>query len=387
MRADPRGAVDPGEAVGREGMVDRLWQALVDRSVVLQARGGLGKSTLVRLAIADAPTTWRGRRIACGELASVEALPHALVESLWSEHAEPGPRLRGVIEGAVAGGRFRPGQPQGPASEALALLREAVAAELADRAGGLLLALDDIDRFLDAHTNRGLELAELIAAVDELLHEQPRLRLLLVSNGKLRRAVERIRPRPLAQSPLASLGELRTIMLEPLGSEAAARLAAMLLLGESITARDRAGLARRIADAVDQVPRWIHAVAFELGKSRTPVGEGRLDELLARVLVDPSDPWGTRADLAPVLHVYAEPTRRIAISILDRIAQAGAEGLRFADLHGQFAVETTLDADALRRVLDELHGDQLTTDIGGHLRFAATMLRRTWMVLRKLEAG
>lgn len=344
MRADPRGAVDPGEAVGREGAAERLWQVLVERSVILQARGGLGKSTLVRLLLANAPPAWHGHRIACGELASPEAL------------------------------------------------REAIASELADSGdssepGGLLLALDDIDRFLASHESRGLELAELIASIDELLHEQPRLRLLLVSNAKLRRAVERIRPRPLAQSPLAMLGELRTITLEPLGAEAGARLAATLLLGESITARDRVGLARKIAEAVDHVPRWIHAVAFELGKSRKPVGEGRLDELLARVLVDASDPWGLRADLAPVLHVYAEPTRRIAISILDRIAQAGPEGLPFAALHGQFAVETTLDADALRRVLGELHGDQLTEESGGHLRFAATMLRRTWLVLRKLEAG
>jgi hypothetical protein len=386
MRADPRGALDPGEAVGREGAVERLWQVLGERSLILQARGGLGKSTLVRMVIAEAPAPWRGCRIACGELASVEALPIAIVEALGAAPAEPGPRLRDVIAAARASGRL----PASSQADTIALLREAIAAELADApetTGGLLLALDDIDRFLAGHESRGLELAELIASLDELLHEQPRLRLLLVSNAKLRRAVERIRPRPLAQSPLAMLGELRTIMLEPLGAEAGARLAAMLLLGESITARDRPGLARKLSDAVDHVPRWIHAVAFELGKSRTPVGEGRLDELLARVLVDASDPWGMRADLALVLHVYAEPTRRIAISILDRIAQAGAAGLSFAALHGQFAVETTLDADALRRVLDELHGDQLTEESGGQLRFAATLLRRTWVVLRKLEAG
>lgn len=381
MKADPRGMIDPGDALGREGTVERLWQTLVERSVVLQARGGLGKTTVVRLAIADAPTTWRGRRVAAAELRGVTALPSAIVEALWSEHAEPGPRLRALMETAIASGRIVPSGSSG--GDSVAVMREAIAAELADRAGGLLLVIDDVDRFVDAHAERGLELAELIATFDELIREHPRLRLLLVSNGKLRRAVDRMRPRP----PRVLLADLQPFALDALSAEAGGRLAAMLLLGESITARDRAGLARKISDAVDHVPRWIHAVAFELGRTRGPVGEGRLDELLARVVVDPSDPWGIRADLAPVLRSYLEPNRRIAISILDRIAQAGGEGLSFAALHAQFAVETTLDADALRRVLDELHGDQITEELGGHLRFAATMLRRTWVALRKLEGG
>lgn len=374
MKADPRGAVELSEAVGREAMVDRLWSLLRDGSVVLQGRSGLGKTTLVRLAIADAPTSWRGRLVAVGELRSAAALAGALIESLWTEHPDPGPRLRATIEPALASG--------GLATEPLKILREAIAGELADRTGGLLIAIDDVDRFVDANADRGLELAELIATLDDLAREQPRMRLLFISNTRLRRAVERMRPRP----PRELLANHRQLAMESLSAESGARLAAMLLLGESITARDRPGLARKIADAVDNVPRWIHATLVEFGKKRGPIGDGRLDEVLSRVVSDPGDPWGLRADLAPVLHGYVEPSRRIALSLLDRIAAAGPEGLTFESLHHQFAMETTLDADAIRRVLEELRADQICEELGGYLRFSATLLRRTWMAMRKLEA-
>jgi hypothetical protein len=374
MKADPRGAVELSEAVGREAMVDRLWSLLREGSVVLQGRAGTGKTTVVRLAIADAPTSWRGRLIAAGELRSAPALTGALIEALWTDHPDPGPRLRSVIEPALESGAL--------ANDALKILREAVAAELADRTGGLLLAIDDVDRFVDANADRGIELAELIATLDTIAREQPRLRLLFVSNTRLRRAVERMRPRP----PRELLANHRMLAMEPLSAESGARLAAMLLLGESITARDRPGLARKIADAVDNVPRWIHATLVEFTKKRGPIGDGRLDEVLARVVGDPGDPWGVRADLTPVLHGYVEPARRIALSLLDRIATAGPEGITFEALHHQLAMETTLDADAVRRVLDELQADQICEELGGHLRFSAAMLRRTWMAMRKLEA-
>ncbi len=376
MKADPRGAVELSEAVGREAMVEQLWSNLLTSSVVLQGRAGLGKTTLVRLALADAPTSWRGRRVAAGELRSVAALASALLESLWAEHPEPGPRLRAVFEPAIASGQLE--------REPLAMLGMVVAAELADRAGGLLLVLDDIDRFIDTNADRGIELAQLIATFDALIHEQPRLRMLVVSNTRLRRSIDRMRPRP----PQALLAGYRPVVMEALSPEAGARLAATLLLSESITARDRPGLARKISEVLDHVPKWIHAVLVEFGKKRGAIGDGRLDEVLARVVTDPSDPWGLRADLSPVLHGYVEPTRRIALSVLDRIAAAGPEGLTFADLHAQLATLTTLDADAIRRVLDELRSDQICTQTeAGSLRFGAALLRRTWMAMRKLEAG
>lgn len=375
MKADPRGAVELVEAVGREPMVERLWSTLRDGSVLLQGRAGLGKTTLVRLAIADAPTSWRGRLVAAGELRSAAALTSAMIESLWTGHADPGPRLRAVIEPALASGDL--------ANKPLEVLREVITAELADRAGCLLLAIDDVDRFVDTNTGRSLELAELIATLDDLVREQPRLRLLFISNTRLRRSIERMRPRP----PRELLANHTLVAMEPLSPESGARLAAMLLLGESITARDRAGLARKVADAVDHVPRWIHATLVEFGKKRGAIGDGRLDEVLSRAVSDPDDPWGLRADLTPALHGYVEPSRRIALSLLDRIAAAGPEGVTFNELHRQFAMETTLDADALRRVLDELHADQICEELGGYLRFSAALLRRTWVAMRKLESN
>jgi hypothetical protein len=45
-------------------------------------------------------------------------------------------------------------------------------------------------------------------------------------------------------------------------------------------------------------------------------------------------------------------------------------------------METTIDEDAIRRVLAELKGDHLIHELGGRLSFAGELLRMAWVRLR-----
>ncbi len=404
MKADPRGVVELSEAIGREAAVERLWSTLTSQGVVLQGRSGLGKTTLVRLAFASPPKTWAGRLVSLppSEREGTRGLARALLVAL-SEAAEPGPSLRALIEPRLRGrdGLSRRSAGEGPSrrsagedgpaqilvepsDDTLGLIRNAILAELADRSSSsgsnLVIAIDDFDRFLDDHHDRGGELAELLATLDALRREQPRLRWLLVSNTRLARSLERMRPRP----PSALLDALERVLVEPLSPESGARLAVALLLGESVTARDRAAFARRVAETFDHVPKWIHAALAELSRRRGPVSESDLEPLLGRVTSDPRDPWQLRAELNPVLRSYSEPTRGIALAVLDLLALAEEDALTFTQLRQRLAIEMTLDADAIRRVVDELRQDQICEELGGRLRFCGELLRHAWIHARGL---
>jgi hypothetical protein len=116
---------------------------------------------------------------------------------------------------------------------------------------------------------------------------------------------------------------------------------------------------------------------------RKPILDGDLERALVEAVSDlDREPWALRRELRPVLEDYYQPTRGLAYSVLDQIALSDERALTFAELRENVAMETTIDEDAIRRVLAELKGDQLIQESGGRLAFAGELLRMAWVRLR-----
>ncbi|HLT34750.1 MAG TPA: hypothetical protein VK034_00660 [Enhygromyxa sp.] len=361
MRADPSGAVELGEAIGREADVERLWTTLVERNVILSGRLGIGKTTLARLAVADAPTGWSGQLVSLGDVRNGPDACAAVVETLVSDD------------------EVRPDQLGG---EPPAALRVAIDAALDRCAAGLVLALDDFDRWLAATAKLpAVGYAPFTSTLARACAEQPKLRIVLISNTHLDRTISRLRPEPL----IGLMEGAARIELDSLTAESGARLVMALLLGESITARDRAAFARSLADNCDHVPRWIHCAMAYFARRRKPIVDGDLERCLIEAVADlERPPWTLRRELAPALDDYMQPQRGLALSVLDQLALAEDQALTFTELRRSLAVELTIDDDAIRRVVAELLGDQLIRESGGQLRFHGELLRNAWLKLRYL---
>ncbi|KIG18090.1 hypothetical protein DB30_01977 [Enhygromyxa salina] len=377
MQADPSGAVELGEVIGREADVDRLWTALVAGNVILTARAGVGKTTVARLAIADAPTGWTGRRVSLAGVRGPAAASAAIIEAL-ARDPDAGETLRAAVASVLDGaGHVSANKLEGDPTSAL---RAAIEAQLDDRAVGLMLVLDDFDRFLsDAATEESNDLVALTKSLAELSGADTRVRLLLISNTHIDRTLARVRP-PLSASLFERCARMTLDQLRP---EAGARLVTSLLLGESITARDRAALARSLADDCDHVPRWIHCAVAHFVKRRKPIVDGDLERCMVAAVADlDREPWALRRELSPVLDEYEQPQRGIAFSVLDQLALAEERTLTLTDVRRQLAMETTIDEDAVRRVVSELCDDQLVAELGGSLQFGGELLRLAWLKLR-----
>lgn len=363
MRADPNGAVELGEAIGREAEVERLWTFVRERNAIVSGRFGVGKTTLARLALADAPAGWSGQLIALGEVRNGPDACAAVVEALVGDD-DVGPEQLG-------------GEPA-------AALRTVIDAAVDRSDAGLVLMLDDFDRWLATTAKLGATgYAQFTSTLAQACKEQPKLRIVLISNTHLDRTIARLRPEPLAGLIQATTARLE---VDSLSAESGARLVMALLLGESITARDRAAFARTLADDCDHVPRWIHCAMAYFVKRRKPIVDGDLERCMIEAVADlDRPPWALGRELAPALDDYQQPQRGLAFSVLDQLALAEDQALSFAELRRSLAVELTIDDDAIRRVVAELRGDQLIRESGGRLRFHGELLRNAWLKLRYLS--
>jgi len=348
MRADPSGAVELGEAIGREPDADRLWTRLLEGNAIVTGRLGVGKTTIARLALTKAPDGWSAQLVELKSARTGAEASAAVVEALGS----PGP------------------------------MRSAVEAELARSSAGVVLILDDFDRWLQAASQADATgFAEFTGTLASLCAADPKLRVVLISNTHLDRTLARLPPDPL----LDLIEGCARIEVDPLSPDAGARLVMALLLGESVTAQDRAAVGRSLAAACDHVPRWIHCAVANLVTRRKPIVDDDLERCMIEAVSDLERlPWALRLELAPVLDDYQQPQRGLALSVLDQLALTEDEALSFDDLRRQLAMEATIDDDAIERVLEQLRGDQLIREADGELRFAGELLRAAWLKLRFL---
>lgn len=387
MRADPSGEVELGEAIGREGEIDRLWSLLVEQNILLSGRRGIGKTTVLRLLIADAPTGWRGRLVPLGACAGASALRAALLEAVRGD-PDASETLRAAIapildddgEDDEDDEDSKPPSPGASASNIDLLTQSVIEHGLDERNVGLVLVLDDFDDFLTntlkANKRRGLD--AMLDNLASLTGPGTRVRVLISTNTYLERSFTRLGG--VSRTLFDSCAREQITALRP---EGGARLVTALLLGESITARDRAALARALADNCDHVPRWIHCAMGHFVARGKPILDGDLERCMVEAVADlDREPWVLRRELSPVLDDYTQPQRGIALSILDLLALDEEQGMTFQQLGQRIAMETKIDDDAISRVVTELRADQLIEEIGGQLRMCGELLRMAWLKLR-----
>jgi hypothetical protein len=178
------------------------------------------------------------------------------------------------------------------------------------------------------------------------------------------------------------LNHLRRIRVGPLTPEFGAELATLLLIGKHWPKHNVENCAKKLSNAVGNVPHYIHLIVHHLYDTDT-FDELTIERVVRNVLLNHSD----ELDLPHYqhrLHKYYKPAD-LAFIALDIIAVAGT--LPFEEIFNQICMRQVFDdVELLRNLLKRLSDDHYLErdEASGDYQFYLPLIRRWWCLSRSL---
>jgi hypothetical protein len=388
MRANPGGPIDPGDVVGRDGLIQQLWEALVRQSVALVAERRMGKTCVTRKMLAEAPAgllaVWRDLEDVHSPLEFAEAVFHEVERYLsrWKRNALRARTLLAQLSGTKLGDKIT--FPTVARSHWKAILLNTMEDLAEHQQHTVVVFWDELPLMIKNIKDRcgEAEATEVLDTLRAIRQTHGRVRMFFTGSIGLHNVISSFRRRGYANAPI---NDMQVIDLPPLAPADAADLAGRLLEGEELAAGAAEGLAEGIAGAVDCIPYYIHHVVYQMKQRRTPCTLEAVGELVERSLTDDQDVWQLEHYRKRVDAYYEPDERPTVLALLDVVAAAKGP-VAFTDVFR--TLKAHMPTEDREKALDLLtllrHDHYLTQDADGRYRFRYGLIQRWWRLHRGL---
>jgi hypothetical protein len=169
----------------------------------------------------------------------------------------------------------------------------------------------------------------------------------------------------------------------PLAASDACKLAAELLRGANVPCADFDVCAVAAAEAVGNVPFYIHKLVAHLPKT-SAVSPETIEATLAKEIAHPDNDWDL-GHFRQRIPLYYGKDDKLVLAILDVVAAADAPVALGAIRRGVSSKMTFDDDELLLRLLDLLQKDHyFERDTNGNYAFRFPLVRRFWRFDRSL---
>lgn len=387
MRANPGGQLAPSEVIGRDGLIARLWRILDRQSLVLSAERRMGKTSIIKKMIAEAP----GDKLPVYHDLEGLRTPLEFARAVFDDVDEHLSRMQRTaarvhefarhLGGAEIGGLFKlPDKIE--AHHWKTLLTKTIEDLIEHQTRTVILFWDEMPMMLDNIKQDGGEKAamEVLDTLRALRQMHAALRMVFTGSIGLHNVITSLKRAGYANAPI---NDMYIEDVPPLSPADARELARCLLQGEGIAAKDLTATSQAIAEAVDGIAHYVHHVADQM---RTRGGEATPEtarEIVDECLTDPLDRWHMRHYRERMDTYYTDDELPFALNLLDVLA-AAKEPLAFADLFNLLkSRQVTEDVEAVRAVLTLLQRDHyVTQQKDGRYSFRFPLIRRWWRLHR-----
>lgn len=401
---NPGGVLAPGEIVGRDKLVERLWRILERRSVYITAERRMGKTSVIRDKMSKEPRTdWHFIYLdvsrAATPLEFVEVLVNATRDRLNSEQKTKrflhtlGNRVPAFIsEFTVFGAKLKlPAEIGGDWKSLL----ESLLNDLSATGERIVLAFDEVPLMLEAIKRGEVDsqgvargeavVMEILDALRAARQMDSTLRMIYTGSLGLHHVLTTLREQGYQNDPT---NDMTTVEVEPLDLEDASELSRRLLIGEMITCIDLEKSAQRLAEVTDGMPYYIQHLVEGMVTNGTDGDPTTIDRLLTERLTDLRDPWHLRYYDERIDTHYPASLRATAREILDQLALGELQTLPTRSLDeiidGINPDKAERSEEAVRNTLRLLGLDNyLIKDSNGCYCYRHAFIARVWQNLRK----
>lgn len=390
MKANPGGQIDPKSAIGRERLIQILWETVKLQSLVITAERRIGKTTVIKKMRDEPLEGWVAvfqdleRCHSAAEFAmSVYAEIHRFLSSK-NKIARRTKELLAALGGLEIGGMFK--LPEKAAASWKDVLTRAIEDLIHenDASGTKLLFLWDEVPFMLANIRdregeqTAMEVLDLLRA---LRQTHAGLRMVITGSIGLHHVLTSLKDKNYANSPT---NDMAAIDVPPLSEPDARQLASLLINGEALPSPDKPATAAAIAGEADCFPFYIHHIVKALkirGLDATP---SNVAHVVASQLVDANDPWELLHYRERIPIYYRDDQKTVSL-ILDHLAvqeSTASVNELLALLKG---VSLFDDRDRLLRLLSLMERDHyLKRGEDALVQFRFPLIRRWWKLNRGL---
>jgi hypothetical protein len=386
MKANPGGQIAPSEIIGRDDLIQRLWQILERQSLILSAERRIGKTSVIKKMIAEAPQDklpiYRDLEqvhtlLEFGELVFED------VERYLSGLRRTAERTRRFIS-QLSGGEFTGifKLPTVIAPHWKTLLTKIIEDLVEHQDRMVIFFWDELPMMLDNIRKReGDELVmEVLNTLRALRQTHPDLRMVFTGSIGLHHVIASIKQAGYSNAPTNDMYQEEVLPLSPGYAQELARL---LLEGESIQADDVQGTTFAIANGVDCVPFYVHHIIDQMKQRKDATSPDAAMKIIDSFLTDQLDRWDLQHYRSRIETYYGSSECTLALDLLD-ILSAAETPLLFDELFNLLKTHVvTDDEETARRVLVLLQRDHyVARQVDGAYSFRLQLIRRWWRLDR-----
>lgn len=381
MKANPGGHIDTKSVIGRDSLIQLLWETIELQSLVITAERRIGKTTVMKKMECEPRKGWlpvyqdlESCHSAAEFAMSVYREIHRFL-SAKGKFARRSKEFIGALGGTEIGGIFKlPDKAGASWKDVLTRAIEDLMHE--NDADTKLLFLWDEMPFMLMNIRDGEGEQTAMQVLDHLRwlrQTHSGLRMVITGSVGLHHVITSLREKNYSNSPV---NDMAPIDVPPLTENDAVKLAGLLIAGEGLRSPDQPAASVAIGREADCFAFYVHHIVRGLkvqGLDATPTNVAKV---VASHLVDPNDPWQLIHYRERISTYYPEDQKTVPL-ILDHLAvQSGTASVNelLAVLKGASQFD---DRERLLRFLSLMERDHyLKREEDGRYQFRFPLIRR-----------
>lgn len=389
MKANPGGQIDTKSVIGRDRLIELIWDMVEQQSLIITAERRIGKTTVMKKMMSEPGVGWLPvyqDLESCHSAAEFAMAVYREIHRFLSgkgKIARKSKELLGALGGTEIGGIFKlPDKAVAPWKEVMTKAIEDLMHE--NNEGTKLLFLWDEMPFMLMNIRNGEGEQTAMQVLDHLRwlrQTHAGLRMVITGSIGLHHVITSLKEKNYSNSPVNDMAPLD---VPPLTGDDAAELAALLVGGENLTSPDLMTTAASIAQEADCFAFYIHHIVRGLKIAGLDATPENVTKVVASHLVDPNDPWQL-IHYRERISTYYPADQASVLLILDQLAVQGdpaSVSSLFSILKGAGPFD---DRDRLVRLLSLMERDHyLKRDEDGGYSIRFPLIRRWWKLNRGL---